>query len=889
MTFRTSFTRVIFLLALVYFQHAAAQDRNALISVTELLRSAETKYKVHFAFDPAVCANIMASPRLLDLSVDDFTKALAKNTGFKVILQDNQHYLLLSLQEPAIKKEEKASAPVKEFLLSGKVYDAFTRETLIGVSIRTLPDNHWTETDLNGKFELRFKSTNATQKIEYRYLGYQLQELNLSESQLDLEVLLVPAVEFLEPVTFSALKSEDGYPLRISMPEVYTLRGDLRLLNNVFRDPMKSLQTLSGINGTDDISCGIQVRGSGNEENLILLDNLTLYSIDHFFGVFSNINPFAINELTLYKSYIPATYGGRASSLIKMKSNEPSGRTELKAEVGILNSNLYVNTPVGTDRINLMAAGRISTTNLGETNAFANLLNNANSATLSINREQGGFAPVNPDFRFHDVYSRLTILTSKKTRLNASFFRSFDQTTSSYSNVSQFADFRIREDFHDTASWTNTAASVSFGVDWSKKFNSEICWSRSTLTDTQVIFGIITEFRRDTSFRRREMSTFKNSLRADQLRFSNRFVADHGTYDFGFEFNIYDTYFNNTINRNSVFKDSLANGNDYNLFIQAQYHLPGNFELNPGIRISRYNRRQKNDFSPRVNLSYRWNSHFVSSVRWGIYYQYLRQTDFEDRFGRSFAFWLQPDEKKFRILTSRQWELQNIFSWKGLQISLELYLKNSTGVAEQLFSTPFLIPPPGVSQPPLPRTLILNGEGESYGLDLGADKKFGNYTLSASYSFINSTVNFSQINQGEPYAKRLVRPHQFKLQQSLDLKKFGFQLYGIYGAPQPYVDLSLVADRDRKVISVNENTRQIPYYFRLDTDVHYKWSIRGTRFRAGFSILNATNHKNVKYLQYVFNVPVRVPGRPNQIENKVAGSEVNLLSRTLNVYLIAEF
>jgi hypothetical protein len=826
---------------------------------------------------------------LLDLALEDFTQALIKNTGFKIKIQDNQHYLLLSEKDFRKEKAIDSLPPERDFMIQGIVYDAITREPLIGVSIRVLPGNHWAETNLEGKFELRFRSAHLSHKLECRYLGYQLQQSDFKGSAINQEILLVPAVELLEPVTFSAIRSEAKLPLRITTPEIYMLRGNLSLLNNVFHDPMKSLQTLSGINGADDLSCGIQVRGSGNEENLILLDDLVLYSIDHFYGVFSNINPFAIQELALYKSYIPSQYGGRASSLIKISSQPPSGRTELKAEVGVLNSNLYINTPVATDKINLMAAGRISTTNLGETNAFANLLNNANSSTLNINREQDGFAPINPDFRFHDIYSRLTAQTSKKTKLSASYFRSHDRTMASYSNLSQFGDFRIREDFNDTASWTNTAASLSFEVDWSKNLNSKICWSRSTLTDTQVIFGIITEIRRDTSFRRREASTFKNAIKADQFRLSNRYIADHGTYDFGFDWNIYDTYFHNTVNRNSAFKDSLSDGNDYNLFIQAQYKLPGNFELSPGIRISRYNRRQKNDISPRINLSYRWNSHFVTSARWGIYYQYLRQTDFEDRFGRSFAFWLQPDEKKFKILTSRQFEFQNIFSWKGLQISLELYYKKLNGVAEQLFATPFLIPPPGVSQPPLPRTLILNGEGESYGLDLGLDKSFGAYRVSASYSYIQATVKFAQINQGDPYAKRLVRPHQLKLQQTMELKKFGFQLYGIYGSPQPYVDLSLVADRDRKVISVNENTRQIPYYFRMDTDIHYKWKIQRTKFQAGFSILNVTDHKNVKYLQYVFNVPVRNPARPGQTETKVAGSEVNLLSRTLNVYLIAEF
>jgi hypothetical protein len=97
--------------------------------------------------------------------------------------------------------------------------------------------------------------------------------------------------------------------------------SQLALLPNVGEvDIFRSLQLLPGVSGSNESSSGLFVRGGTPDQNLVLLDGMTVYNVDHFFGFFSAFNADAVKDVQLFKGVFPAKYGGRLSSVVDLTS-----------------------------------------------------------------------------------------------------------------------------------------------------------------------------------------------------------------------------------------------------------------------------------------------------------------------------------------------------------------------------------------------------------------------------------------------------------------------------------------------------------------------------------------------------------------------------------------
>ncbi|HRG33656.1 MAG: carboxypeptidase-like regulatory domain-containing protein [Saprospiraceae bacterium] len=876
--------------------HYPLLAKNEKIKLSDALKSIEVSRKIHFAFDPQACSQYVVQVKSPDLSTDELLNELLFNLPISYAKQDLEHYLIF-IDEYKKSKIVTAGTNTRKIEISGKVKDVFTGEAIIGATISLMPSQGMTETDLNGNFRISVESNYSQPWLEIRYLGYQIQSIKIPSDHFQgIQIQLHPSTEFLQTITVSAPKTINSSNHHNILTNSYRLNPASLSPLNVFRDPIRSLQQLSGVNATDDLSTGIQIRGSGSDENLICLDGLTLYSVDHFYGVFSNINPFILDNLQFYKSYFPANYGGRASSLILMKSKDADKKITGAAELSLLNSNLNLNIPILKNKGTLLFGGRITNQNLGGTGIFSTLFKNGSSNPVNISRDTNTLLPVNPEFNFYDVYTKISFDLHRNTKISGGFFYSKDKLQSKYESKYLLRNLSITENYNDSSVWNNKAWFASFDQKWRRNLNSHLVFSNSDLMlDQTVVAEIIT--RENNNIRlTKEKTSFRNHINVSQFKWENNYQSKYFDAGLGFEWNNYNTFFINKIERPSqiridsriLFKDSLNNGNDYNLFFHSQIKSIRSLKIEPGLRVSRYDRKNQPDWSPRINVSYEWDKHFTTSVRWGIYYQYLRQTTFEDRFGRVFNFWLQPDLKRFDILKSTQLEIQQLFKWKKTTFCAEVYYKNLDGLIEQIFETPSIIPAPGEPIKEA-KIFIFSGEGRSYGLDLSADQQIGKYFFNISYSFNHSINRFPQINKGDWYARQFVREHQLKSLQNIELKHWSFNLYGVYGSPQPYTDLSLISDRNRRVIDIKENSKFLKDYLRFDSDIQYKFRITKVNCRAGIAVLNIFDRINVKYVQYIYNLPANQNPNPGSSPNKIVGTEVNLLRRTFNANLTVFF
>ena len=124
------------------------------------------------------------------------------------------------------------------------------------------------------------------------------------------------------------------------------------------KDILKTIQLLPGIKSAGEGSSGFFVRGGGADQNLILLDEATVYNASHLFGFFSTFNSDAIKDVTVYKGDMPAQYGGRLSSLLDIKMNDGNDKNyKVSGGIGLISSRLNIEGPIVKDKGSFMISG----------------------------------------------------------------------------------------------------------------------------------------------------------------------------------------------------------------------------------------------------------------------------------------------------------------------------------------------------------------------------------------------------------------------------------------------------------------------------------------------------------------------------------------------------
>ena len=125
------------------------------------------------------------------------------------------------------------------------------------------------------------------------------------------------------------------------------------------RDVLKAIQLLPGIKSAGEGGAGIYVRGGSADQNLVLMDDVPVYNAAHLLGFFSTFNPDAVEDITVYKTGMPAQYGGRLSSVLDVKMRQ--GNTEklsVTGGVGLISSKLTLEAPIQKDKSSFLISGR---------------------------------------------------------------------------------------------------------------------------------------------------------------------------------------------------------------------------------------------------------------------------------------------------------------------------------------------------------------------------------------------------------------------------------------------------------------------------------------------------------------------------------------------------
>lgn len=267
-----------------------------------------------------------------------------------------------------------------QYKVSGSASDRSTGESLPGAKIIVTELGKSFPTDVRGRFTINLPAGSYTLEIDY--IGFKgISRVIQVPSDVSIDLMLDRDNQQLDEVIVTSPNTGSNKAIAIKKPQMSTNKLTTEeikkmpvMLGEV--DILKSILQLPGVTNAGEGSSGFNVRGGAADQNLVLLDQATVLSSSHLLGLFSVFNADVIEDLTLYKGGAPAAFGGRASSVLDIRSKQvATERLHLNGGIGLLSSRLMVESQFAGGKGAVIAAGRSSYAHL-----LLRLTGNDNSA-----------------------------------------------------------------------------------------------------------------------------------------------------------------------------------------------------------------------------------------------------------------------------------------------------------------------------------------------------------------------------------------------------------------------------------------------------------------------------------------------------------------------------
>jgi len=747
--------------------------------------------------------------------------------------------------------------------LTGVVRDSASSEAVPNavVSVRGAPQT--TLTDQFGRFSL-VGVPHPPQTLEVTFMGYGTVTVSLDEAPEEpIEVSLAPRAIEIEGMTVET-SSEIVQPSE-EVSQVAMSPGQLNTLPSLGEaDIFRSLQLLPGISGTNDASSGLFVRGGTPDENLVLLDGMTVYHVDHFFGVFSAFNPDAIKDIRLYKGGYPARYGGRTSSVVEMVGK--TGDTEAfggSASMNLLSASAVTEVPLGGKGSWLVSARR-SYTDIIQTPLYDDIFGTLEGSGGDEDQQTGGGPGAGgpgpsgfggfqqeaeqPSFYFYDINSKLTYTPSVRDVFTASVYTGADNLDES--SAGQEFTFgqdqtRTTPDRVDVSNWGNRGASARWARQWSSHFTSDLLaayseyFSDGSLEVAATDFGLgFDESNRVSDFTARLDNTWRPSS-SSTVDFGLHLTRSDVEYQF-------DQLRGDSIMRSLELDDHgrLAAG-----YVEHRWQPTERLDLTTGMRAATFDLTDGLYWEPRASARFELTDGLSLKGAWGRYNQFVKRIENEDVLEGSRDFWLlagenlAPQSAEHRIAGIR-------YETPGWLFDVEAYDKDLDGVSQ--FSTRARTDPGQRLE-----DLFFNGTGRARGIELLAQRTEGALTGWMSYTLSSVEYELDGFNDGEAFPASHDQRHEIKTVASYQRGPWVFSGTWVFGSGRPYTvpesqyGLNLLDGETISYIHVGEkNGQRLPTYHRLDLSASRRFETERYFYELNLSLYNAYGRDNVWYRQF---------------------------------------
>jgi hypothetical protein len=743
-------------------------------------------------------------------------------------------------------------ATKQKFTLSGTITDANSNETLIGVNVSIPELKTGVTTNEYGFYSITLPKGNYT--LQITYLGFQNVEEKIQLFQNTKKSFkLVSGEQQLKEIVITTNKKSTN----IKTPEMSVNKlsmGTIKKMPVVLgeTDVLKSILLLPGVTNAGEGQSGFNVRGGGADQNLVLLDEATIFNSSHVFGFFSVFNPDAIKDLKLYKGGIPARYGGRASSVLDIYQKEGNSNSfHMNGGIGLISSRLLAEGPIVKDKGSFLIGGRTSYAHL-----FLMLTDNENSAS------------------FYDLNAKLNYKLNDNNSLYVSsyFGRDF---------------FNISKEFQ------NTYGNSTFNLRWNHLF-SEKHFSNLSAIFSDYYYGLTL-----SSVGFDWQSSIKNFNFKYDLKYywNDKIKLNYGLNAIYYKFNpgtIEPIDEKSNINFNQLDK---KNAFEPSLYVEAEHQLTKKLSFIYGLRYSRFYRlggstvnlyanNQAVTFNDQLKIyekgvpigsktygyndvitSYsnwepRFSSSYVLNEKSSVKASYNRMVQYLQLVSNTASptpldIWT-PSDQYIKPQLADQVAVGYFRNFKDDMYSLEVesYYKKIKNRIDYIDGAD-LIANNAIEQ------VILNGQLRAYGLELMLRKNAGNLNGWIAYTLSNSeqqtpgrTPNESGINNGNWYKSGYHKLHNLAITTTYTLNpKWTLGGNFILQSGQPvtfpngqyqYQGITVPSYGAR-----NENN--LPLYHHLDLSATYvpkPEKKKGWQSEWVFSVYNIYNRKNAASISF---------------------------------------
>lgn len=626
----------------------------------------------------------------------------------------------------------------QKITISGYITEKGSKELLPGVNIYHAASGSGTATNSYGFYSLTLPSSDSVE-LSFSFIGYTTQVKRMSgKTGLELDIELYPEGVELEEFVLNAEQtrkvSEETRMSTVDIP-IEQIKQIPALLGE--KDVLKVIQLMPGVQKGSEGSSGLYVRGGGPDQNLIILDDATVYNASHLFGFFSLFNGDALKSVELTKGGFPARYGGRLSSVLEMQMKD-GNKEKLTGEagIGIISSRLTLEGPIKKNKSSFLVSGR----------------------RTYIDALIYPFLPDDEKFGyfFYDFNAKANFILDKKNKLYVSGYFGKDK-------------FYYRSKYRDNTEdvflkWGNATATTR----WNHQFNQKV-FANTSLIFSDYKFVIGYDFKdASENYSLRYSSGIRDfSLKSDIDFFPN--PSHH------IKTGIITTYHTFTPSA-MVVKSSFADENQKSIkaiyawesavYAEDDWKITSRLKANVGFRLSHFINKNKNYFNPEPRVSARYMIKDDMSVKasYAVMNQYIHLLT-NTGIGLPTDLWV-PTTDKVKPQHSQQLALglSKDFSDKGLTMAIEGYYKWSENIIGYKEGASFLlIEADEDSEEVKWEDNVTPGKATSYGAEFLLQRKFGKLTGWIGYTLSWTWLQFDSLNFGKKFHARYDRRHDISV------------------------------------------------------------------------------------------------------------------------------
>jgi hypothetical protein len=819
------------------------QKGNNKIPLTQIITAIEQQFDVKFSYAVEDVSTIEIEKPAATLTLQEIIDYLNSKVllNFKAL---NDRYVTVSVLNKTI--------PVCGFVCSDD-----GRIPLDGANITV--DGRKMITNKKGIFSITDVPVNSI--ISISYLGFEPKQFAANElfaaQNSCKEILLKTSNEELNQILIKVYLTP-GLQKYLDGSTVLNTKKFGILPGLIEPDVLQSVQTLPGVESTNESIANINVRGGTNDQNLMIWDNIKMYHSGHFFGLISAYNPNITNKVIVTKNGTSAEYSEGVSSTINMFTNDKINSTfSGGAGINLINSDAFLSVPIARN-IQIDISGRRSITDLFNTPTFSNYYKRSfQDSEINADSHQNN---INSDFYFYDYTAKILFDLNDKHQFRANII--------GINNALDYTEYNSGSNTSEAKYSTLSQKNIGYGGNWKAQWNSKFSTYFITYFSKYNIDAV--DYRVETDQRQTEANEV---LETGTKLNANYKVTPYLNLLAGYQFNETGMLNQTTVSAPfyaSTKKDVLRN---HALFTEAEYHK-NNTYLRIGVRLNYFQKFEKLLAEPRINIRQQLTSQLALKIEGEFKNQTTTQIiDFEDDFlGVEKRRWVLVNNKNIPIATSKQASFGAEFNTDKLNIELTSFYKIVDGItaSNQGFYNNF-------------QYKEAHGSYTAKGIEFMVNKSTGKYSTWLSYTFSINNYEFDSFVPSTFPNNADIR-HSASLGFNYDIiKNLKFSVGGMWRSGQPYTTPvegnQTIKNGNRTMVNYDSpNNKNLNDFMRLDTSFSYQFhfssAIKGI-LRAG--VINLTNKENI--INRYYKVDPNDSGNTIQVNNKSLGMTPNVSFR----------